>query len=186
MDAVAEAFDAVAREGFLPPRRRRWAGENRPLEIGHGQTNSQPRTVVDMLRLLSVRPGHRVLDLGAGSGWTTALLGHLVGSSGQVVGVEIVPELATWGEQNVRRTPYDWASIRQSEPGTIGAPAHAPFDRILVSADPRRMPAGLLDQLGDPGRLVLPIDTRMTLVVRAGGSDEFSEHGRYRFVPLLG
>jgi protein-L-isoaspartate(D-aspartate) O-methyltransferase len=185
MDAVAEAFAAVAREGFLPPDSRGRASENRPLEIGHGQTNSQPRTVADMLRLLEVHPGDRVLDLGAGSGWTTALLGHLVGSAGLVVGVEIVPELAGWGEQNVRRTPYDWASIRVAEPGTIGAPTDAPYDRILVSADPGRMPTGLLDQLGDPGRLVLPIDGRMILVVRSGGRDDFSQHGRYRFVPLL-
>ena len=186
MDAVTAAFDAVAREGFLLPGSRRRAGEDRPIEIGHGQTNSQPRTVADMLRLLEVRRGDRVLDVGAGSGWTTALLGHLVGAEGTVLGVEIVPELAAWGEQNVRRTPYDWASVREPGPGVIGAPSEGPFDRILVSADHGRMPEGLLDQLGDPGRLVLPIDGRMTLVVRAGGLDQFSEHGYYRFVPLLG
>ena len=185
MDAVAEAFDAVPRPGFLRARTLRFADEDRPLDIGHGQTNSQPHTVADMLRLLQVSPGDRVLDLGAGSGWTTALLGHLAGPTGEVVGIELVPELAAWGEQNLRRTAYRWATIREPEPGSIGAPSQAPFDRILVSADPGRMPPGLLDQLGDPGRMVLPIASRMTLLIRAGGTDELQLHGAYRFVPLI-
>ena len=186
MDAVAEAFDAVPRAGFLPAGSRARAGYDGPLGIGHGQTSSQPRTVAAMLRLLEVVPGTRVLDVGAGSGWTTALLGHLVGAHGLVVGVELVADLAAWGEQNVRRTPYGWASVRQPPTGVLGAPDEAPFDRILVSADAGAMPAGLLEQLADPGRMVLPVAGRMTLVVRAGGRDRFSEHGRYRFVPLLG
>jgi len=139
-----------------------------------------------MLRLLDVHPGHRVLDVGAGSGWTTALLAHLVGPTGLVVGVELVPALAAWGEQNVRRSAGDWASVREAEPGVLGVPELAPYDRILVSAEPGRMPGALLDQLGDPGRMVLPVASVMTVVDRSGGEDRISEHGYYRFVPLLG
>src|SRR6476661_7740427 len=101
MDPVDRAFQAVPRAGFLPRGARSRAGHDGPILIGHGQTNSQPRTVVDMLRLLDVRPGQRVLDVGSGSGWTTALLGHLTGPDGEVVGVELEPALARWGAANL-------------------------------------------------------------------------------------
>jgi protein-L-isoaspartate(D-aspartate) O-methyltransferase len=185
-DRVAAAFDAVPRREFLPAGVRDRESYDGPLDIGHGQTSSQPRTVAAMLRLLEVRPGHRVLDVGAGSGWTTALLAHLVGTGGRVVGVEVVPELAAWGEENVRRTSGDWASVREAVPGVVGVPEEAPYDRILVSAEADRIPEDLLDQLGDPGRMVLPVAGRMTRVIRRDGDDEISEHGHYRFVPLLG
>jgi protein-L-isoaspartate(D-aspartate) O-methyltransferase len=184
-DRVSAAFGAVPREEFLPVAARGQASYDGPIPIGHGQTNSQPRSVAAMLRLLDVRPGHRVLDVGAGSGWTTALLGQLVGPAGLVVGVELVPELAVWGEQNVRRTSGPWASVRQAEPGVLGVPGLGPFDRILVSAEPGRMPGALLDQLADPGRMVLPVAGVMTVVDRRNGEDRVSEHGHYRFVPLL-
>jgi protein-L-isoaspartate(D-aspartate) O-methyltransferase len=184
-DRVSAAFDAVRREGFLPAASRSQASYDGPIPIGYGQTNSQPSSVAAMLRLLDARPGHRVLDVGAGSGWTTALLAHIVGETGLVVGVELVPELAVWGEQNVRRTSGEWASVRQAEPGVLGVPEHGPYDRILVSAEPVRIPGELLDQLADPGRMVLPVAGVMTVVDRANGQDRISQHGYYRFVPLL-
>ena len=103
-DAVDAAFAAQPREGFLPPEQRPHAALDRPLPIGWGQTNSQPTTVANMLRLLRVAPGMRVLDVGAGSGWTTALLAHLVGPRGQVHGVERVPELVRFGADNLAAT----------------------------------------------------------------------------------
>lgn len=185
MDAVTEAFRAVPRAGFLPASERRRASFDGPLDIGHGQTNSQPRTVQDMLRLLDVRPGQRVLDVGSGSGWTTALLAHLTGPRGEVVGVEIEPDLVDFGSANLARTDQPWARIVAATPGVLGVPGHAPYDRILVSAAARRLPAALVDQLAPEGRMVVPVSGWMELVVKDDrGRVEVSRHGSYRFVPL--
>jgi protein-L-isoaspartate(D-aspartate) O-methyltransferase len=185
MDAVTAAFDAVPRAGFLPRGSRFRAGFDGPLQIGHGQTNSQPRTVADMLRLLEVRPGDRVLDVGSGSGWSTALLAHLAGPTGSVVAVERVPELAEWGAGNLAHAGFGWATVHVAEPGVLGWPAEAPYDRILVSADATELPGSLVEQLADEGRIVLPVRGTMTLGVRDGDRLEITEHGSYRFVPLL-
>ncbi len=184
-DAVDVAFAAQPREGFLPPQQRPHAALDRPLPIGWGQTNSQPTTVANMLRLLRVAPGMQVLDVGAGSGWTTALLAHLVGPRGQVHGVERVPELVRFGADNLAATGQPWARIVAAESGVFGLPALAPFDRILVSAEADALPQGLLDQLADGGLMVIPVGGTMQRVQRRGADIDVSEHGEYRFVPLL-
>lgn len=184
MDTVAAAFEAVPRKDFLKEESRHRADYDGPIDIGHGQTNSQPRTVEAMLRLLAVDPGNRILDVGAGSGWTTALLAHLTGPTGSVLGVELVPDIAKWGAGNLRRASVPWARLEAADPDVLGAPGGAPYDRILVSAEASTIPRPLLDQLGDPGRMVLPVGSAMTLVVRTRGEDVVSHHGAYRFVPL--
>jgi protein-L-isoaspartate(D-aspartate) O-methyltransferase len=185
MDAVTAAFKAVPRVDFLPAGQRRCASYDGPLAIGHDQTNSQPRTVAAMLRLLDVRPGMKVLDVGAGSGWTTALLAKLTGPTGKVLGVELEPDLVAWGSANLDRYGAAWASIRAAEKGVLGLPGQAPYDRILVSADPGRdVPVSLVDQLGDPARMVIPVNGVMVRVDRAHNQTTQSEHGYYRFVPL--
>ena len=184
-DPVRAAFEAVPREGFLPAEARRRASYDGPIDIGHGQTNSQPWTVASMLRLLDVRSGHHVLDVGAGSGWTTALLAHLVGPQGRVRGVEVVPELAAWGAENLAATRQPWATLERAQRGVLGLPAHAPYDRILVSAEPRRLPQELVDQLAGDARMVIPVAGVMRLVVTEGGEATVTRHGHYRFVPLV-
>ena len=182
MDAVTAAFEAWPREGFLPRGQRRRAAYDGPLEIGGGQTNSQPRTVAAMLRLLDVRAGQRVLDVGAGSGWTTALLAHLTGPTGVVAGVELEPGLVTFGGANLAATGQPWASIRAASPGVLGLPDEAPWDRILVSAEPRALPDALVDQLADDGVMVIPVAGTMLRVTNPGRA--VTRHGGYRFVPL--
>jgi protein-L-isoaspartate(D-aspartate) O-methyltransferase len=184
MDAVTAAFEAFPRTGFLPRSQRRSASYDGPLSIGHGQTNSQPRTVDAMLRLLRVEPGQRVLDVGAGSGWSTALLAHLTGESGEVLGVEIEADLVRWGGKNLAATEQPWASIHQAEPGVLGLLDKAPYDRILVSAEPRTLPDELVEQLADGGRMVIPVYGTMLVVVRQEDGVEVTRHGGYRFVPL--
>jgi protein-L-isoaspartate(D-aspartate) O-methyltransferase len=184
VDRVAEAFAAVPREGFLPPGARRRAAYDGPIDIGHGQTNSQPRTVAAMLRLLDVRAGDRVLDVGAGSGWTTALLAHLTGPAGRVYGVELEPDLVAMGAANVAAAGRPWASVQAADPGVLGLPDHAPYARILVSAEARHLPRELVGQLGEGGRMVVPVRGTMTVADRRGAEIRTSAHGSYRFVPL--
>lgn len=183
---LTAAFAAAPRIGFLPAYQRRFAGDDRPLGIGHGQTNSQPSTVANMLELLDVHPGQRVLDVGAGSGWTTALLGELVGPTGRVVGLELVPALAHWGAVNVGHHHLPWATVSEPAPGVYGAPEQGPFDRILVSAEADELPSELVEQLAPGGVLVIPVRGRMLRVCRlADGSTTIDHHGWYSFVPLL-
>ena len=183
-DRVLEALETVPRAGFLPEGSRLRARDDVPILIGHGQTSSQPSTVSAMLRLLDVQPGQRVLDVGSGSGWTTALLAHLTGPGGEVLGVELEPELARWGAANLARSRLPWAAVREPLPGVLGDPDHGPWDRILVSAAATALPQSLVDQLAEPGRMVVPVAGALTLVVREAGSVATSRHGHYRFVPL--
>lgn len=180
-----EAFEAVRRRDFLPASEHRFADQDRAILIGHGQTNSQPSTVREMLALLDVAPGHRVLDVGCGSGWTTALLGHLVGPSGAVLGVELVPELVAWGRENLAGHRMPWTDIHQAVEGVLGLPRHAPYDRVLVSAEASGVPSALVDQLVEGGLMVVPVTGRMTVVRRTAGEPEVERHGHYAFVPLI-
>lgn len=184
-ERVAAALEAVPRTGFLPRDQRAHALEDAPLPIGHGQTNSQPTTVRRTLELLDVRTGDRVLDVGAGSGWTTALLAHLTGPTGVVVGVERVPELVAFGSANLAETGMPWARVERAVPGTLGWPAQAPYDRILVSAQAARLPAEVVGQLAPGGVLVIPVAGRMLRVRADDDGPAVEEHGWYRFVPLV-
>jgi protein-L-isoaspartate(D-aspartate) O-methyltransferase len=184
-EAVDRAFEAVGRADFLPADLRTAAGADQALQIGYGQTNSQPTTVRDMLHLLEVRPGDRVLDVGCGSGWTTALLGVLVGEAGRVDGVEIIPELVAWGRENLAGYPLPWVHIHQAAEGVLGLPQRAPYDRILVSAQSRDLPTALVEQLAHSGRMVLPVAGRMLVVRRTDSRTEVERHGYYSFVPLI-
>ena len=131
--AIEEAFRAVDRARFAGEDSRPVAYMDTALPIGEGQTISQPTVVALCLEWLSVRPGDRVLDVGSGSGWTTALLAHLVGLVGSVIGVERIPELVAFGSKNLGAYAFLQAHIEQAGP-ELGKPEAAPFDRILVSA----------------------------------------------------
>ena len=169
---------ATPRANHLPIGQQQYAGLDRALPIGYGQTNSQPTTVRAMLRALRVGTGMRVLDVGSGSGWTTVLLARLVGETGTVVGVERIAEAVTDGG---RAVGLPWASVRLAGP-VLGAPEAAPFDRILVSAQGDDVPGPLVDQLAQNGLMVVPVDG-LLLRVDARGREE--NLGHYVFVPLV-
>lgn len=184
-ERVVAALRAAPRAAYLPADLRHRAEEDIPLPLGHGATNSQPSTVTAMLELLDPRPGDRVLDVGAGSGWTTALLAHLVGPRGEVLGVELVPDLARVAAGRIAAAGLTWARVEVPAPGVLGAPQRSPFDRILVSAMAGQVPQPLVDQLADRGRMVAPVQGRMLVLDRDGDEVRRREApGRYRFVPL--
>jgi len=186
-DAVTEALRAVPRRDFLPAAVRGQADDDVALPLGHGQTGSQPSTVAAMLRLLDVRHGQHVLDVGSGSAWTTALLAHLVGPDGEVLGLELEPSLVAFGRSNLAARHAPWARVEAADPRHLGRARPDGWNRILVSASPDELPRALVHQLAPGGRLVVPVRTTMVLVeVDAEGRAHASEHGSYVFVPLRG
>lgn len=179
---IAGAMRAQDRRRFLPPEVAADHDRDAPLPIGHGQTNSQPSTVAAMLALLDPAPGMRALDVGSGSGWTSAILGELGGPESEVFAVELVPELVDRSRAAIRQP---WVRVHQAEPGTLGLPALAPFDRILVSAMADELPVELVEQLVPGGVMVAPWAGVMHRVRRTAEGIEVTDHGGYRFVPLL-
>lgn len=184
-DPVLAAMLRRDRKRFLPRVQRRAARFNRPVHLGYGQTNSQPTTVAQMLWLLDVRSGHRVLDVGAGTGWSTAILGDLVGSEGCILGVERLPVLAERAVKNIAREQLAHCTIRVATPGVLGAPDEAPFDRILVSAEPAHLPQELVEQLAPGGIMVITVAGTMLRVEKTSDDVRITSHGHYRFVELI-
>jgi len=169
----------------LPSSVRPMADLDIPLPIGHDQTNSQPTTVRHMLTWLDARPSQKVLDVGSGSGWTTALLSHIVGKDGKVYAVERIPELVQFGRNNCAR--LDLKNVEFVVAGAhYGLPKHAPYDRILVSASASEFTEELMDQLKVGGKLVVPVqDTIFEVTKLAGGKTKVIRHPGYVFVPLI-
>jgi protein-L-isoaspartate(D-aspartate) O-methyltransferase len=183
---IVHAFEAVDRIDFVPHDSKSEAYGDYPLPIPDGQTISQPYTVAFMMELLHPESGQRILDVGSGSGWTTALLAHIVGAGGSVVATEIIPELVTLGTNQLARYDFPHAKIRHAEHDTLGAPDKAPFDRILVSAASDNIPHELVEQLAPNGILVMPIkNSVIRLVKHADGTIETRTYEGFAFVPLL-
>jgi len=186
---IIDAFRKVSRHLFVTPQFKADAHINTPLPIGFGQTISQPLTVALMLEALQVEPGQRVLDVGAGSGWTAALLAELVGSTGSVVALERIPQLRQQAEANVRAAGYAKIAFHTAD-GAQGWADGAPFDRIHVAAAAHHeIPPALKEQLAIGGRLVVPVgqETQDVVVVVRETETSYHEtrHPGFQFVPLI-
>lgn len=184
---VDEAFAHVPRRSFLPSEVIGEADFDVALPIGFGQTNSQPYTVQLMLEWLEVEPGNKVLDVGSGSGWTTALLAYLTGPRGKIYAVELIPELVEFGKENCRSFGVKNAWFYQAGNG-YGLPRFAPYDRILVSASPNEVPKELLDQLKVGGKMVIPVNYDILEIEKLAANEyETTAHknGGFVFVPLV-
>jgi protein-L-isoaspartate(D-aspartate) O-methyltransferase len=150
---VMAAVREVPREAFVPLDLRYAAFDNGPLPIGHGQTISQPYIVALMTDMLQLQPKHRVLEIGTGSGYQTAILSQLCR---QVYSVEVVPELSEAAQRLLQRLGYDNIQSRTGN-GYEGWPEHAPYDGIIVTAAASHVPPALIEQLKPGGRLVIPV-----------------------------
>jgi protein-L-isoaspartate(D-aspartate) O-methyltransferase len=185
---VLEAFRQVPREAFVPPALVERAYEDSPLDIGYGQTISQPYIVAVTMEALRLSPGDRVLDVGTGSGYAAALLGQV---AGEVFSIERLPALAEAARRRLALLGYDNVRVRCGD-GTLGWREEAPFDAIAVAAGGPELPRALLYQLAPGGRLVMPVgrDDASQVLVRVvrEGKDEFREEPivQVRFVPLIG
>jgi protein-L-isoaspartate(D-aspartate) O-methyltransferase len=174
----------IDRGDFVLPEFKRFCYEDHPLSIGEGQTISQPSTVAFMLELLDPQPGQQILDIGCGSGYTSALLAYLVGQQGNVTGVEIKEKLVELAKSNLHAYVHLPVNIYLAgrKPGLPGEQ----FDRILVSAAAETFPYELLDQLKEPGRLVIPILNSIYLYEKAESGEIITkEHYGFVFVPLI-
>jgi protein-L-isoaspartate(D-aspartate) O-methyltransferase len=184
---VLDAMRAIPREEFVPPDHRLSSYQDEPLHIGHGQTISQPYMIALMAELLELTGTETVLDVGGGSGYHAAVLGAL---AARVICIELIPGLAKHAEQNLRRTGLAGNITVICGDGSQGWLPCAPYQGISVAAASPDVPAPLLEQLDDPGRLVIPVgpmlDQELRVVVKSGGHMESRVATYCRFVPLRG
>jgi protein-L-isoaspartate(D-aspartate) O-methyltransferase len=184
-ERVLDAMTRVPRERFVPQAFRSEAFEDHPVTIGLGQTISQPYIVGYMTEALKLEPTHRVLEIGTGCGYQTAVLAEL---AREVFSIEVLHELAEGARQMLTGLGYANVHIRAGD-GYAGWPEHAPYDRILGAAAPASVPPALASQLVDGGILVLPIGTayqELRVLQKRGDTLETLATLPVRFVPMVG
>lgn len=181
---IEKAFEEINRSSFVLPKYKDSADLDIPLPIGSGQTISQPSTVKMMLEWLGVHPGNKVLDVGSGSGWTVALLSHIVGPEGRVYAVERIPELKEFGQENCRQAGIKNAKFFLAGE-KLGLPKEASFDRILVSASAEKISQELINQLKTNGKIVMPVGNSIFEIRRRKNDLKITEHPGFVFVSLI-
>jgi protein-L-isoaspartate(D-aspartate) O-methyltransferase len=185
--SVLQAMLEIPREEFVAPYERVFAYRDDPIHIGYGQTISQPYMTALMAQELKLTGRENVLEVGSGSGYAAAVLGAL---AARVTTVEIVPGLCDLASTHLRRTGRAGTVMVICGDGSLGYPPNAPYDAISVAAGAPEVPYSLLDQLADPGRLVIPVgerdDQELRVVEKSGGRVEWRVSTLCRFVPLVG
>lgn len=190
---ITNAFKKIKRQDFLWTEDKEIAEVNSPISIGYGQTISQPLTVAFMLELLQPQDSDKILDVGSGSGWTCALLAEIVGPKGKIYGLEIVPELKNFAEENINKYNFIKKGVVQifCTDGYGGLPKAAGFDKIIVAAASEEIPKKLLEQLKVGGRMVIPIgrqyESQDIVLINKISKNKFKKkiYPGFVFVPLV-
>ena len=187
-DNVESAFRNIPRHEFVPASQLNYAYDNEPLPIMKNQTISQPGVVSIMTEWLDVKDGQKILEIGSGSGWQSAILSYLVGS-GTVYSIERHPELVKFAQENLKKLQIDNVHMILGD-GTLGYPKASRYDRIIITAACTEIPLPLLDQLSENGFIIAPVgDASQSLVLlqkTSNGVIEIKKQSNYVFVPLLG
>ncbi|MBN1502391.1 protein-L-isoaspartate(D-aspartate) O-methyltransferase [Candidatus Woesearchaeota archaeon] len=188
-ESVLNAISEVPRHLFIRKQNMKEAYGNYPLPIGYGQTISQPFTVAFMLGALEVKPGQKILEIGAGSGYNAAVLSKLVGDKGRVYSIEIVSELADFAINNLKKIGIKNVQII-GEDGSIGYQKEKPYDRIIITAGCPEIPKPLIQQLKDKGVIVAPVESffgqEMIKLTKEKDTIKIKKLGSFTFVPLRG
>ncbi len=185
---IIESFRTIQREDFLLDSLKREADIDEAFPIGWRQTISQPSVVAFMLEKLQPQAGEKILDIGSGSGWTTALLANIVGERGRIIALEIIPELKELGQNNVRKYSFIKKGIAKfiEADGSKGYLEEAPFDKILCSAEAKTLPLAWKRQLRLGGKIVTPLDDSIWVFSKKSNNKFIEEeYPGFIFVPLV-
>jgi len=187
-EQVRHAFCLVPREAFVPVYTKKYAYADTPLDIGEGQTISAPHMVAIMCEALDIRVGQKILEIGTGSGYHAAIVAHLVGSKGHVYSIERHASLAKQAKEHLKSTSVKNVTVEIGD-GSQGLALYQPYDRIYVTAASPRIPPPLIEQLQDPGKLLVPVGDmycELTLLEKKEGITKTYRLGGCVFVPLVG
>lgn len=195
---IINAFRHINRIDFVPTIAKSYAYINEPISIGYGQTISQPLTVAFMLELLSPQPGQKILDIGSGSGWQTALLSYIVSHDiygntlqkekcGKIIGIELISELAK--ESKIHISKYNFIKKHIAEIHCLSAqhgfPKEAPFSRIIAAASAKKIPSQWKEQLEDDGVIIAPIGSSIVSIKKEKGIYKEKKYKSFAFVPFI-
>jgi protein-L-isoaspartate(D-aspartate) O-methyltransferase len=187
-EPVRHAFCAVPREAFVPDYMKKYAYTDTPLEIGEGQTISAPHMVAIMCEALDLQLGQKILEVGTGSGYHAAIVAALIGATGHVYSIERWPLLANQAKEHLKNTSVMNVTVAIGD-GSEGLALYQPYDRIYVTAASPRIPPPLIEQLRDPGKLLVPVGDMycdLTLFEKKTGTTRTRSLGGCVFVPLVG
>jgi protein-L-isoaspartate(D-aspartate) O-methyltransferase len=187
-EKVEKAFLEIPRENFVPDEIKKYAYADTPLQIGNSQTISAPHMVAIMVEELDIKTGQKILEIGAGSGYHSAIVSKLVGKKGHVYTIERFSSLSEFAKKNLEKTGITNVTVVTGD-GSEGLPKYAPYDRIYVTCASPDVPKPLIDQLKDGGKLMIPVGRTicsLELIEKKGNKLNYKDLGGCAFVPLVG